>query len=381
MHFLKNWPRSLLTLPFAKRLGIVTLSFLLFVGLYMLTYSVNHNAGFVAIPIAMAAWIFKKRGLFLCFAATIIVLAVFHTIRLGTIIWPSLFILLSFTGLITALIIGFIIVTLRNLLDSADAARLIAMQAEKQSIIAYQQQLQLNQLKNQFILNVNHELRNPLTVTHSYLELLNLIMKQEGQINREKHGEYLTSAVLSCQELASLVNNVLDALEISNDKMSLQLEELPVATVVHEIVEQFHTFAPKDRHPIHLEIPEHLTVRANVQCLRYVLRNLLSNAFKYAPVETPITIRAALNAESSQRVNISVEDLGPGIPPEDIPLLFGQFVRLKRDLAGPVRGTGLGLYVCKNLVEAMEGHIWVESPGIPGQGSSFGFTLPCVLPQ
>jgi signal transduction histidine kinase len=80
-------------------------------------------------------------------------------------------------------------------------------------------------------------------------------------------------------------------------------------------------------------------------------------------------------------VNISVEDLGPGIPPEDIPLLFGQFVRLKRDLAGAVRGTGLGLYVCKNLVEAMEGHIWVESPGIPGQGSSFGFTLPCVLPQ
>src|SRR5580700_11046750 len=112
MHYLKNWPRSLLTLPFAIRLSIVTLSFLLFVSLYMLTYSVNHNAGFVAIPIALASWTFKKRGLFICFAATIVVLAVFHTIRLGTILWPSLFILLAFTGLTTALIIGLIIVTL-----------------------------------------------------------------------------------------------------------------------------------------------------------------------------------------------------------------------------------------------------------------------------
>jgi len=71
-----------------------------------------------------------------------------------------------------------------------------------------------------------------------------------------------------------------------------------------------------------------------------------------------------------------VQDAGPGIPPEEIPLLFEKFVRLKRDLAGPTRGTGLGLYLCKQLVEAMGGSIWVESSGRIGEGSRFCFTLP-----
>jgi signal transduction histidine kinase len=77
-------------------------------------------------------------------------------------------------------------------------------------------------------------------------------------------------------------------------------------------------------------------------------------------------------------VCISVKDSGPGIPQDEIPLLFGQFVRLKRDLRGRVRGTGLGLYISKHLVEAMGGRIWVESTGIPGEGSRFCFTLPCT---
>jgi len=75
---------------------------------------------------------------------------------------------------------------------------------------------------------------------------------------------------------------------------------------------------------------------------------------------------------------ISVKDVGPGIPPEELPLLFGQFVRLKRDLSGSVRGTGLGLYVSKQLVEAMKGRIWVESTGRVGEGSRFCFTLPAA---
>jgi signal transduction histidine kinase len=78
-----------------------------------------------------------------------------------------------------------------------------------------------------------------------------------------------------------------------------------------------------------------------------------------------------------------VKDSGPGIAPEDIPLLFEKFVRLQRDLSGPIRGTGLGLYISKHLVEAMGGRIWVESSGIAGQGSRFSFLLPCVahVPQ
>ena len=78
----------------------------------------------------------------------------------------------------------------------------------------------------------------------------------------------------------------------------------------------------------------------------------------------------------SSPVCLSVQDAGPGIPAEELPLLFEKFVRLKRDLAGSTRGTGLGLYICKQLVEAMGGRIWVESSGHLGEGSRFCVTLP-----
>jgi signal transduction histidine kinase len=86
---------------------------------------------------------------------------------------------------------------------------------------------------------------------------------------------------------------------------------------------------------------------------------------------------------SAEYVCISVKDTGPGIPPEEIGLLFERFVRLQRDLAGAKRGTGLGLYISKQLVEAMGGRIWVESSGIEGEGSLFCFTLPllCEIPS
>jgi len=109
---------------------------------------------------------------------------------------------------------------------------------------------------------------------------------------------------------------------------------------------------------------------------------LLSNAFKYAPKQTPVIIRAVIREGAGRetgapaQVCISVEDAGPGIPPAERALLFEKFVRLKRDTTGTVRGTGLGLYISKHLVEAMGGSIWVESTGREEEGSRFCFTLP-----
>ena len=123
-----------------------------------------------------------------------------------------------------------------------------------------------------------------------------------------------------------------------------------------------------------MDVPEQVTVLADEQALRQVLRNLLSNTFKYAPKGTPVSIRAVV--DERPQVCICVQDAGPGIPPSELPLLFQKFVRLKRDLSGTVRGTGLGLYISKRLIEAMHGQIWAESSGEPGEGSCFCFTLP-----
>jgi len=268
--------------------------------------------------------------------------------------------------------IGLVVVVLRDLLDAEEDARLKAQQAEQQTTMAYEQQRQLNELKNQFILNVNHELRSPLTVVSGYLSLL---LDKQRHFGQEAQETYLKSAMRGCIELETLTNDVLDSLMLSNDDEHLQMEDIAIASIVSEVVEHFVSTGNQERR-FYADISEQITAQGNGQCVRHVLRNLVSNACKYSPQDTPVTISATVSAPPAFQVCISVKDEGPGISSDQIPLLFGQFVRLKRDLAGTVRGSGLGLYISKKLVEAMDGHIWVESAGIAGEGSRFCFTLP-----
>jgi signal transduction histidine kinase len=245
---------------------------------------------------------------------------------------------------------------------------------------AYEQQLHLNELKDQFLLNVNHELRTPLTAIHGYLELL---QEYQGQLDAARQVSFIRLAVQGCEELQQLVNNVLDAIHGDFQGIAPQFEVFPVIAVVSEVIDLFEPQKRQD-YQIIVEIPETLTVEADRQHTHQILLNLLSNAFKYSPKQTPVVVSAQISDFSTPegqvcpQVCICVQDAGPGIPPSEIPLLFGKFVRLKRDIVGYVRGTGLGLYICKQLVEAMDGHIWVESSGIVGQGSRFCFTLPSV---
>lgn len=371
MRQLHTWPRSLLTLPLATRLVIVggTIAFsLLF---YMLSFPVIHNGNVLVIPTVLVAWIFRKKGLLVFLGVNFGTLVVYQCIRQRP-LWPVPFTLSLVGGFILLSIIGYIVVILRKSLDSADDARMKAQEAERQTALAFEQQRQLNELKNQFILNVNHELRSPLTVISGYLSLL---LDKYEQFDHASQINFLKSAIRSCKELETLTNDVLDTMMLSTNKELLHIEDIPVAPIARETVEHFEEFWSRSERT-HLEIPEEVTVRGNEQCLRHILRNLLSNAYKYSPQDTPVTVSATVDRASRQEVCIKVKDAGPGIPPDQMPLLFGQFVRLPRDLASTVRGSGLGLYISKSLVEAMGGHIWVESAGIPGEGSRFCFTLP-----
>jgi len=110
--------------------------------------------------------------------------------------------------------------------------------------------------------------------------------------------------------------------------------------------------------------------------LRQVLLNLVSNALKYSSVGSPIAITADIQNED---VMLHVRDFGLGVPTEVQQHLFERFMRLARDMNSPTRGAGLGLYISKQLIEAMGGRIWVESTGIPGEGSTFSFTLKSAM--
>jgi signal transduction histidine kinase len=380
---LNAWLHLLLTFPFAIRVSILVVCFLFSLTIYLLTFPITHNGYIVIIPVATAAWIFKKEGCVIISSTWLLILFIYHTHRLGTPLWPLTFVLPFFSGVLLLLITGFIILTLRNLVDLADAARLQAQQAAQQLAGSCEQQQQLNQLKTQFILNVNHELRSPLTVISGYLAILQLILEQNGQLDRTAHGPYLESAIQKCEELGATVNRVLDMQKPDDQGESFKFREILVADTVRDVLEQLD-FIDQKAHSVQMDVSANIAVWADAHGLYDVLHNLLSNAFKYSPPGTLVVISAALNIDAAYArhgtptVSICVKDSGPGIPADEISLLFSPFVRLKRDLAGPVQGTGLGLYISKNIVEAMSGRIWVESTGIAGEGSSFCFALPCA---
>jgi len=377
MRYMTDWPRLLLTLPYPLRLGGTILCALLGLLAYIVTFPLTHNGTLLTISVGICAWMFGKRGLFLYLVIGVFVLITYHTIRLGSWLWPYVF-ALSFSGGFLFLVIeGLIVITLRNLLDTADNARQHAQEAERRIAIAYEQQYRLNQIKDQFLLNMNHELRTPLTELHGYLELLH---ERIDLLDPSTRARFVDHALHASTDLQLLVNNVLDALHMKEQSKTFPVEELAVASLIDSIIKSFDA-AMCERYTILLHIPEDLIIVANAQAVRQVMRNLLLNAFKYVPQQTSIIISAAPDKTSEQdaeckNVCISVQDEGPGIPAEEIPLLFGQFVRLKRDVSGSIRGTGLGLYISKQLVEAMGGRIWVESDGIPGHGSRFCFVLP-----
>lgn len=245
---------------------------------------------------------------------------------------------------------------------------------------AYMQEQRLNQLKDQILLDVSHELRTPLTEVYGYLELLT---EYQGQVDEVTQMTFLKRAIGGCEELQMLVNDVLETVRTDNQPQVPHLQEISVKQAVKEVLDLFDLRTVQS-YQVQIVIPEPLMVKADPQYLRRILRNLISNAFKYTPPHTALLISAAhiidtpVGTPSSPSICISVKDSGPGIPPDDISLLFQKFGRLNRDASGSVRGVGLGLYICKRLVESMDGYIWVESSGIAGQGSRFCFTLPLV---
>ncbi len=240
------------------------------------------------------------------------------------------------------------------------------------------EQKEFEERRDEFIVSVSHELRTPLTAVFGFLELLR---DYRERLDPAKQAQFLERALENCLELKHLINSMLDVLHTGAATHPMRLERLVVSECVREVLAQFDLDA-KQAHALTVQIPEDITVWADKLYFKQVLRNLLSNAFKYVPQQTSILLSATHRDDSSQtilstpQVCICVQDDGPGIPLAEQSKLFQKFKRLKRDLTGSVRGTGLGLFICKQLVELMEGHIWVESSGRAGEGSRFCFTLP-----
>ena len=259
---------------------------------------------------------------------------------------------------------------------------------------ALEREQELGKLKDQFITSVNHELRTPLMALHGYVKLLHM---RHETLSPERRGELIEKAERAGKDLVALVTSILELQSLDEMVKAFTPERMLVRESIDSAI-RLVELAPGNtqgdsaaEREIHIEIPEGLTIWADVVRLRQILTNLLSNAVKYSPSGTPIEVAARVLPFSydkarrnlSERlpgktpmVEITIRDYGHGIPPEQIPLLFERFVRLPRDLASNVAGNGLGLYLCRTFAEAMKGRIWVESTGVEGEGATFHLILP-----
>jgi signal transduction histidine kinase len=382
-------PLSLLSLSRGKRVLIVILSYgLAFPGLWFFFPRLQNGASML-VSIICLCWFFRYRGLLISIFSTALAMGVIYRYLLGKGESAQTLVERVILGSCLSFLLGLTICWLRTAVDlvqearqqtlAAQQERLQALEAERSTMLAYEQQRQINELQEQFVQHVSHELRTPLAALGGFLELIKLYSDQMDPLQRT---HTLNRTLANYEALVSLVNGVLDTVTVTGAFPLARCEGVAVRRVVQEVLAHLD---PREvqAYTIRLQVAEQVMVWADPQSLSHVLQNLLSNVFKYVPTQTIISIEAAQPVPFAP-VCLSVQDAGPGIPPDELPLLFEKFTRLKRDVDGSTPGTGLGLSICKHLVEAMNGRIWVESSGRSGEGSRFCITLPpltlCLFP-
>lgn len=244
---------------------------------------------------------------------------------------------------------------------------------------AHQQLKELDQLKDQFITTASHELRTPLTAVQGYIELM---AQYDEILPPDQRRDFLEKARRGCEELVVMLGNVMDAsrLEVEAGIRPALLKRVAVQETIESILILIEPQLKQEERPLYVNIPSRLFIQADPARFRQVLMNLCVNALKYSPPKSPISITARVMADRMPTVTpsvvISIADKGKGIAPDDQKRLFQRFVRLESDVNSPVRGSGLGLYISRRLIEAMGGRIWVESKGHEGEGSIFSIMLP-----
>lgn len=230
-----------------------------------------------------------------------------------------------------------------------------------------QQLEELDQLKDEFISIAAHELRAPMTAMVGYLELIH---DKLLPVEYQKIGEYMEVLNTLTRDLNVLINDLLDVSRIEQGRLKLEAKETNVKDIITSVVKTMEpTARPKGLQVIYnsVELP---IIQSDTDRIRQVVTNLVSNAIKY-------TLHGSVSVDTKLQDNtieISVKDTGIGIPGEEVQKLFSKFHRVQDKQTMNVKGTGLGLWITKQIVEMLGGTIKVES--IYGTGTSVIFTLP-----
>jgi len=226
-----------------------------------------------------------------------------------------------------------------------------------------------NRAKSDFLANMSHELRTPLNAVIGLSELM--MDGATGEISEEQK-QCISDILRSGHQLLHLVDDMLDIVKVEAGKIKLKLEPLNLAEIINYTAQIVRHSLSEHKHNLMVNIDGGLPqVQADRDRLRQVLLNLLSNAIKFTPRGGQLGIKASREGDWC---HVSVIDNGIGIRKENQESVFEAFVQVDTLPDGTKEGTGLGLALTKQLVEACGGRIWVESKY--GKGSKFTFTLP-----
>jgi PAS domain S-box-containing protein len=222
------------------------------------------------------------------------------------------------------------------------------------------------ELKSTFISVISHELKTPVALIKGYVGTL---LREDMSWDDSTSHEFLQIIEEEADHLADLIENLLDASRLQAGVLSINLAELALDDLARLIADRFRT--QTNVHQFMIDFPPNYPViLGDIDRLTQVLSNLVSNAIKYSPNGGEIRIAGQVLAN---QVVVCVSDQGPGIAPDDIPHVFDRFYRAK-DASRTTKGTGLGLYLAKAVIEAHRGRIWVDPK--PGDGARICFSLP-----
>ncbi len=240
---------------------------------------------------------------------------------------------------------------------------------------------ELDTMKKNFVSSVTHELRTPLGAMISLADLIKDKLNAEETPASKQSLDYVDRIEKNAKRLEQFINQLLDAAKIEQGKFTCSPQPTAIAPIVADLLSLFGPKAKEHNVQLSNEIPEESVAMADPDRIRQVFSNLISNALKFTPENGGIKFKAEKFREGNERFfEFSVQDNGKGMTEEDLKKLFQAFTQGKNSnaqgLSPAERGTGLGLYIVKSIVEAHGGKVAVRST--PGKGSAFSFTLKAV---
>jgi two-component system, OmpR family, clock-associated histidine kinase SasA len=269
--------------------------------------------------------------------------------------------------------------TIRSITHSAELMRLsdeiFRLKQEKEAL---QEQVRF---KDRLIAMLAHDLRNPLTATSIALETMEFGVDQKhnkqvaSRLTPEMMSQLLKHARTQTKAIDRMITDILQAARGTGVEIQIYPRKLDLGELCLEVLQQLKNQFHIKTQVVNTDIPSDLpSVYADPERVRQVLANLLDNAAKYTPEHGEIQL--SILHRTTQKVQVSICDTGPGIPKENQERIFEDRFRLERDVAQD--GYGIGLSLCQRIVQAHYGQIWVDS--VPNHGSCFNFTLPVYRP-